>query len=82
MAQVDIAKVDRDLLTICGFKPKFLHIVHHVYHPYAIPVDGKWKVRQASSRPVPDLWLNPIRFFTSMSQGRHPERERGPQREI
>src|SRR5215207_2119207 len=42
MAEIDIAEIDRDLLTVAGLRPEFPHVVRHRHHPLTIGMEGKW----------------------------------------
>jgi hypothetical protein len=58
MAQVDIAKVDRDLLAVRCLRSKFMHIACHIYPPATISLDGKWRVKPSRSSPDANRPLN------------------------
>src|SRR5215212_4042641 len=52
MAEINVAEIDRDLLTIRRLGAKLAHIVSHSAHPLTIWLDGIWggpRRRQASS---------------------------------
>lgn len=65
VAQVDIAKIDRDLFTVRGFRPKFVDVTRHINHPITIYLDGNWSPYRKNTRPGSDLSLNSADSFAS-----------------
>ena len=45
VAQIDVAKVDRDFFGFRRLRPQFVDICGHVSHPLTICMDGIWMFR-------------------------------------